>query len=110
MPAALTLIERPDRPPPLPRRVSWHARANAAAPVWALLSLGAAAIVTWTERFTVVLLRLENGGGSQSLGLAPARGGFVESTFPEEGRYPFIDHGLRRAEGGARGHFEVEEP
>ncbi|SIO88639.1 multicopper oxidase domain-containing protein [Nocardiopsis sp. JB363] len=56
------------------------------------------------------LLRPEDDGGSQTLDLGTAQGGFVETTFPEAGHYPFVDHDLRHAEGGAHGHFEVEEP
>jgi len=46
-------------------------------------------------------------GGAQVLSLAPAQGGFVELTFPEPGRYPFVDHDLRHADGGATGSFAV---
>ncbi|WP_232376608.1 multicopper oxidase domain-containing protein [Amycolatopsis aidingensis] len=46
-------------------------------------------------------------GGAQTLGLAPAQGGFAELTFPEPGRYPFVDHDMRHAEGGARGFVDV---
>ncbi|MFP8939989.1 multicopper oxidase domain-containing protein [Streptomyces fenghuangensis] len=52
-------------------------------------------------------LRPEDPGGSQVLGLAPAQGGFVEAVFPEAGRYPFVDHDMRRAEAGAHGVVEV---
>ncbi|HIY41624.1 MAG TPA: nitrite reductase, partial [Candidatus Nocardiopsis merdipullorum] len=54
------------------------------------------------------LLRPDD-GGAQSLDLAPAQGGFVETVFPEAGNYPFVDHDLRHAEAGAHGHFEVGE-
>ena len=57
----------------------------------------------------VHLLRPEDDGGAQSLDLAPAQGGFVETVFPEAGHYPFVDHDLRHAEAGAHGHFEVGE-
>lgn len=53
------------------------------------------------------LLRPGASGGSQALDLAPAQGGFVELTFPEPGRYPFVDHDLRHAENGAHGYVEV---
>ncbi|GAA0532446.1 hypothetical protein GCM10011581_17040 [Saccharopolyspora subtropica] len=53
------------------------------------------------------LLRPGASGGSQALDLAPAQGGFVELTFPEPGRYPFVDHDLRHAENGAHGFVDV---
>src|SRR5699024_12840052 len=55
------------------------------------------------------LLRPDDEGRAQSLDLAPAQGGFVETVFPEAGNYPFVDHDLRHAEAGAHGHFEVGE-
>jgi nitrite reductase (NO-forming) len=48
-------------------------------------------------------------GGAQSLALAAAQGGFVELTFPEPGRYPFVSHVMVDAERGAHGTFEVGE-
>ncbi|WP_321575346.1 multicopper oxidase domain-containing protein [Oerskovia douganii] len=48
-------------------------------------------------------------GGSQVLGLAVAQGGFVEMTFPEAGRYPFVSHAMIDAERGAHGTFAVTE-
>jgi nitrite reductase (NO-forming) len=45
--------------------------------------------------------------GSQALGLQPAQGGFVELTFPEKGRYPFVSHFMIDAERGAHGLFKV---
>ena len=45
--------------------------------------------------------------GAQVLDLAAAQGGFVELTFPEPGRYPFVDHDLRHADSGAVGVFAV---
>ncbi|HET7329111.1 MAG TPA: multicopper oxidase domain-containing protein [Nocardioidaceae bacterium] len=48
-------------------------------------------------------------GGSQSLGLFPAQGGFVELTFPEPGRYPFLSHIMVDGERGAHGYFEVTD-
>ena len=47
-------------------------------------------------------------GGAQVLDLAVAQGGFVELSFPEPGRYPFVDHDLRHADNGAAGAFTVE--
>jgi len=46
-------------------------------------------------------------GGAQSLALGAAQGGFVELTFPEPGRYPFVSHVMVDAERGAHGVFEV---
>ncbi len=46
-------------------------------------------------------------GGSQTLSLGAAQGGFVELTFPEPGRYPFVTHVMVDAERGARGVFAV---
>ncbi|GAA0250700.1 multicopper oxidase domain-containing protein [Saccharothrix mutabilis subsp. mutabilis] len=45
--------------------------------------------------------------GAQALDLAPAQGGYVELTFPEAGRYPFVDHDMRHAENGAHGFVDV---
>jgi nitrite reductase (NO-forming) len=52
------------------------------------------------------LLRRGN-GGSQSLALQPAQSGFVELTFPEAGKYPFVSHVMVDAERGAHGAFRV---
>ncbi|MGZ8737517.1 MAG: multicopper oxidase domain-containing protein, partial [Nocardioides sp.] len=46
-------------------------------------------------------------GGAQSLALAAAQGGFVELSFPEPGRYPFVSHVMVDAERGAHGVFAV---
>jgi len=46
-------------------------------------------------------------GASQVLDLAAAQGGFVEFTFPEPGRYPFLSHVMSDAEKGASGVFAV---
>lgn len=46
-------------------------------------------------------------GGSQVLSLAAAEGGFVELTFPEVGRYPFVSHLIVDAERGAHGFIDV---
>jgi FtsP/CotA-like multicopper oxidase with cupredoxin domain len=46
-------------------------------------------------------------GGAQALGLLPGQRGFVELTFPEAGRYPFVSHIMVDAEPGAAGAFEV---
>lgn len=53
------------------------------------------------------LLRPDDPGAAQVLDLAPAAGGFVETVFPEPGRYPFVSHAMVDAERGARGLFEV---
>jgi nitrite reductase (NO-forming) len=54
------------------------------------------------------LLTPSSPGGSQVLDLAPAQGGFVETTFPAAGHYTFVDHDMRHAESGARGLVEVK--
>ena len=46
-------------------------------------------------------------GGSQSLALAVAQGGFVEVVFHEAGRYPLVNHVMIDAERGAHGAIEV---
>ncbi len=46
-------------------------------------------------------------GGSQTLALQPAQGGFVELVFPEAGDYPFVTHAMSDAEKGATGVFHV---
>ncbi|MBC7596601.1 MAG: multicopper oxidase domain-containing protein [Kineosporiaceae bacterium] len=46
-------------------------------------------------------------GGSQSLALSAAQGGFVELSFPEAGHFPFVSHVMVDAERGAHGTFEV---
>ncbi|MBX3104427.1 MAG: multicopper oxidase domain-containing protein [Cryobacterium sp.] len=46
-------------------------------------------------------------GGSQTLALQPAQGGFVELTFPEAGNYSFVSHIMSDAEKGAMGVFQV---
>ncbi|WP_407109753.1 multicopper oxidase domain-containing protein [Streptomyces sp. DSM 116494] len=53
------------------------------------------------------LLNPGSPGGAQVLDLAPAQGGFVETTFPEAGHYSFVDHDMRHAEAGAHGTVEV---
>jgi nitrite reductase (NO-forming) len=53
------------------------------------------------------LLKPGQPGGAQVLDLAPAQGGFVETTFPEAGHYSFVDHDMRHAEAGAHGIVEV---
>jgi nitrite reductase (NO-forming) len=46
-------------------------------------------------------------GGSQSLGLLPAQGGFVETVFVEPGNYPVVNHSMTDAERGAHGMVRV---
>ncbi len=46
-------------------------------------------------------------GGSQSLDLMPAQGGFVEFTPTEAGSYPFVTHKFNDASQGALGLFQV---
>ncbi|MES5824803.1 hypothetical protein [Streptomyces sp. RG80] len=53
------------------------------------------------------LLKPGQSGGAQVLDLAPAQGGFVETTYPEAGHYSFVDHDMRHAETGAYGVVEV---
>ncbi|MDN4522748.1 multicopper oxidase domain-containing protein [Mycolicibacterium austroafricanum] len=58
----------------------------------------------WTEGE----YRLRPGaGGAQALGLFPAQGGFVEMSFDQPGRYPFVSHMMVDAERGAHGIIEV---
>lgn len=46
-------------------------------------------------------------GGAQALGLSAAQGGFVELSFDQPGRYPFVSHAMVDAERGAHGIIEV---
>jgi len=46
-------------------------------------------------------------GGSQTLALGAAQGGFVETQFPEAGHYPFVSHVMADAERGAHGIVRV---
>ncbi|OBH33582.1 copper oxidase [Mycobacterium sp. E342] len=46
-------------------------------------------------------------GGAQTLGMFAAQGGFVELTFGQPGRYPFVSHAMVDAERGAHGIIEV---
>ena len=46
-------------------------------------------------------------GGSQTLSLGVAQGGFVETRFAEAGHYPFVSHVLADAERGAHGIVQV---
>jgi nitrite reductase (NO-forming) len=55
------------------------------------------------------LLRRDNPehGASQVLSLGPAQGGFVELSFYEPGRYPFVSHLMVDAERGAHGIIRI---
>ena len=46
-------------------------------------------------------------GGAQTLGLSAAQGGFVELSFDQAGRYPFVTHTMVDSERGAHGFIEV---
>ena len=48
-------------------------------------------------------------GGSQSLDLQPAQGGFVEFTMDEPGLYPFVTHKFVNTTKGALGLFQAGE-
>jgi nitrite reductase (NO-forming) len=94
---------------PLPARVGERVR------VWVLAAgpNGGSAFHVVGGQFDAVYregaydLRPGGSGGSQTLGLAPSQGGFVELTFPEEGSYPFVTHAMADAERGAHGLFRV---
>jgi nitrite reductase (NO-forming) len=47
------------------------------------------------------------GGGSQALDLAPAQGGFVETTFVQPGVYTMVSHRFADASRGDLGTFDV---
>lgn len=94
---------------PLPARVGERVR------IWVLAAgpdrgtafhvVGGQFDTVWTEGD----YRLRPGvSGAQTLGLSPSQGGFVELTFPEEGRYPFVSHVMVDAERGAHGVVEVQ--
>jgi nitrite reductase (NO-forming) len=61
----------------------------------------------WTEGSYRLRRGGAEAGGAQVLPLLPAQGGFVEMTFPEPGRYPFVSHVMVDAERGAHGVVEV---
>jgi nitrite reductase (NO-forming) len=52
----------------------------------------------------------ESHGGSQTLDLQPAQGGFVEFTLDHRGSYPFLTHKLSSASKGALGLLQAGEP
>lgn len=45
--------------------------------------------------------------GSQAMDLAPAQGGFVEFTLPEDGLYPIVTHAFNHVGAGALGLFKA---
>ena len=49
-------------------------------------------------------------GGSQTLDLQPAQGGFVEFTLEKRGMYPLLTHKLSNASKGALGYFQAGPP
>ncbi|WP_084638087.1 multicopper oxidase domain-containing protein [Gordonia shandongensis] len=61
----------------------------------------------WAEGAYLLVPGNDQAGGSQVLDLAPAQGGFVELTFDEPGRYPFVTHAMADAERGAHGVIAV---
>jgi nitrite reductase (NO-forming) len=67
--------------------------------------VGAQFDAVWAEG--AWLLRPRTSGGSQTLALGAAQGGFVETVFPEPGHYSFVDHVMADAERGAHGMVVV---
>jgi nitrite reductase (NO-forming) len=61
----------------------------------------------WAEGAYLLDPRNGGHGGAQALSLGAAQGGFVELTFPEPGRYPFVSHVMVDAERGAHGTFAI---
>ena len=56
-----------------------------------------------------VELRRDNAAkwGAQAMDLAPAQGGFVEFTLPEDGLYPIVTHAFNHVGAGALGLFKA---
>jgi nitrite reductase (NO-forming) len=48
-------------------------------------------------------------GGAQTLPVDPGDGGFVELTFAQPGKYPFLTHAMADAAIGATGYFDVSK-
>jgi nitrite reductase (NO-forming) len=69
--------------------------------------VGAQFDAVWAEG-AWLLRRGASSGGSQTLSLGAAQGGFVETTFPEAGHYPFVSHVMADAERGAHGLVQVQ--
>ncbi|MEO5654177.1 MAG: multicopper oxidase domain-containing protein, partial [Marmoricola sp.] len=96
---------------PLPARVGQRTR------IWVLDAgpnrttsfhvVGAQFDTVWAEGAYLLDPRSGGDGGSQTLALGVAQGGFVEIAFPEPGRYPFVSHVMVDAERGAHGTFQV---
>jgi nitrite reductase (NO-forming) len=63
----------------------------------------------WTEGGYQLRRGRGEHGGAQVLPLLPAQGGFVELSFPEPGRYPFVSHVMVDAERGAHGILRVTD-
>lgn len=75
-----------------------------------LLNAGPGGLVSFHivgAQFGTTYLEGVRGGPAQTLALAPSQGGFVETVFPEPGRYALVDHDMRHAEGGAHGTVAV---
>jgi nitrite reductase (NO-forming) len=70
--------------------------------------VGAQFDAVWAEG-AWLLRRGVSSGGSQTLSLGAAQGGFVETTFPEAGHYPFVSHVMADAERGAHGIVTVQK-
>ncbi|TQM55224.1 multicopper oxidase domain-containing protein [Humibacillus xanthopallidus] len=69
--------------------------------------VGAQFDAVWAEG-AWLLRRDGSSGGSQTLSLGAAQGGFVETSFPEAGHYPFVSHVMADAERGAHGIVLVQ--
>ena len=69
--------------------------------------VGAQFDTVWAEGAYLLDRRDDSDGGSQSLALGVAQGGFVELTFPEPGVYPFVSHVMIDSERGAHGTIRV---
>ncbi len=63
---------------------------------------------TWKEG-TYLLQPDARRGGSQTLDLQPAQGGFVEFSFAEAGLYPIVTHKFSNVARGALGLFQAGE-
>ena len=61
----------------------------------------------WFEGDYLLKPNNASNGASQALGMEAAQGGFVELTFDEPGKYPFVSHRMVDAERGATGVVSV---
>ncbi|MEO6205688.1 MAG: multicopper oxidase domain-containing protein [Mycobacteriales bacterium] len=96
---------------PLPARVGQRVR------IWVLDAgpnratsfhvVGGQFDTVWAEGAYLLEQRDADDGGSQSLALGVAQGGFAEISFPEVGHYPFLSHVMIDAERGAHGIFQI---